>query len=136
MVRPHSVVEICVAEQCSVTCRIRHMKCDEARPECQNCIKKGKTCRYEPGQSSPEPLSASIEAGSQVVNSEITDFGDDHSNIDHFGNAGVSLESDDGGNGPDIAVLRNEQPRLRNNFADHHSTSTKPCTRCDELYQS
>lgn len=32
--------------QCSVVCRLRHMKCDEGRPICSACMKSGRECRY------------------------------------------------------------------------------------------
>lgn len=31
-----------------VTCRTRHIKCDEAKPECRRCTKAGLTCYYAP----------------------------------------------------------------------------------------
>lgn len=52
----------------SLTCRKRHVKCDEAKPSCGNCNKKTRTCQYESakatgprkspssGQRPPSPL--------------------------------------------------------------------------------
>ncbi|WAO86177.1 Zn(2)-C6 fungal-type domain-containing protein [Fusarium falciforme] len=48
-----------------ITCKIRKVKCDEAKPHCLRCIKTGRKCdgyRQSPN-SSPEPLSLSPSPG-------------------------------------------------------------------------
>ncbi|KAI1069291.1 hypothetical protein LB507_008644 [Fusarium sp. FIESC RH6] len=48
-----------------ITCKIRKVKCDEAKPFCLRCIKTGRQCDgYRPSpNSSPEPLSLSPAPG-------------------------------------------------------------------------
>ncbi|KAF7161721.1 hypothetical protein CNMCM5623_007208 [Aspergillus felis] len=38
-----------------ITCKIRHVKCDEQRPECLQCVKTGRKCDgYDPKQTNPQ----------------------------------------------------------------------------------
>ncbi|GFF40668.1 NAD(P)H-dependent FMN reductase C4B3.06c [Aspergillus udagawae] len=38
-----------------ITCKIRHVKCDEQQPECLQCIKTGRKCDgYDPKQTNPQ----------------------------------------------------------------------------------
>ncbi|KAG5664941.1 hypothetical protein KAF25_008675 [Fusarium avenaceum] len=48
-----------------ITCKIRKVKCDEAKPYCLRCIKTGRQCDgYRPSpNSSPEPMSLSPTPG-------------------------------------------------------------------------
>ncbi|OTA90672.1 hypothetical protein M434DRAFT_77549 [Hypoxylon sp. CO27-5] len=40
---------------CSLTCKRRHLRCDEATPECRNCVKSRQTCLYAaPPPPSPD----------------------------------------------------------------------------------
>ncbi|KAF3941359.1 hypothetical protein ABW19_dt0204718 [Dactylella cylindrospora] len=36
------------------SCKDRRVKCDEAKPECQNCLKRSLRCEYPPPPSAPE----------------------------------------------------------------------------------
>ncbi|KAK6353298.1 hypothetical protein TWF696_005270 [Orbilia brochopaga] len=36
------------------SCKERRVKCDEAKPECQNCLKRALRCEYPPPPSAPE----------------------------------------------------------------------------------
>ncbi|EAW19713.1 uncharacterized protein NFIA_027870 [Aspergillus fischeri NRRL 181] len=38
-----------------ITCKIRHVKCDEQQPECLQCVKTGRKCDgYDPQQTNPQ----------------------------------------------------------------------------------
>ncbi|GIK03827.1 hypothetical protein Aspvir_007901 [Aspergillus viridinutans] len=38
-----------------ITCKIRHVKCDEQQPECLQCVKTGRKCDgYDPKQTNPQ----------------------------------------------------------------------------------
>jgi hypothetical protein len=49
----------------SITCRRRHVKCDEERPHCHRCMKGGQTCIYADRRS--EPIVRSDNRTSEVI---------------------------------------------------------------------
>ncbi|EHK48002.1 hypothetical protein TRIATDRAFT_47590 [Trichoderma atroviride IMI 206040] len=55
-----------------LTCRKRHLKCDEHRPECKRCEKAGRSCFFSEG---PRPNSLD---GTALGNSEYFVFPEDH----------------------------------------------------------
>lgn len=122
----------------SVTCRVRHLKCDEARPQCHNCTKKGKTCRYQSRPSSPGLCSASVEP-QHVASGEVTDLVEDHENDDYLPSIDVNLTAQGAITIPNLTGLcmKSILVYLARPHADSCvSTFNKSRARCDELQES
>ncbi|EAW12072.1 uncharacterized protein ACLA_008320 [Aspergillus clavatus NRRL 1] len=52
-----------------ITCKIRHVKCDEQKPECQQCTKTGRKCDgYDPNRTNPqaEQKNTAVEGAADV----------------------------------------------------------------------
>lgn len=47
----------------SITCRKRHLKCDEAKPSCGLCAKSGQTCLYSPDFKANSSSTESVTPG-------------------------------------------------------------------------
>ncbi|KAK0121863.1 hypothetical protein ONS95_010142 [Cadophora gregata] len=59
-----------------VTCKERHVRCDERLPYCRNCVRLGRECSYTPHSSSPDSsvddLGSSSGPATDIGESEIT----------------------------------------------------------------
>lgn len=56
----------------SITCRKRHLKCDESKPVCQQCERSKRSCDYSTASRRPKPMERSASP------SELTSSVDAH----------------------------------------------------------
>ncbi|PWY66482.1 hypothetical protein BO94DRAFT_504224, partial [Aspergillus sclerotioniger CBS 115572] len=90
-----------------ITCRKRHMKCDEVKPVCGPCTKKDKSCEYHPSgrRSIVAPVSAQEETTTPGIDDSQNDAIPDPVTYEPHEAAGASWNCSDVDVNPPLPVL-------------------------------